>query len=66
MAFLCILVKNTNRFNAQDVINDRLVASGIHGYTQTYKESGVKPVINLKLNSLKAGDGTINNPYVVE
>ena len=27
---------------------------------------GVKPVINLKPNSLKFGDGTINNPYVVE
>ena len=27
---------------------------------------GVKPVINLKPNSLKSGDGTINNPYVVE
>ena len=28
--------------------------------------NGVKPVINLKPNSLKSGDGTINNPYVVE
>ena len=27
---------------------------------------GVKPVINLKPNSLKFGDGTINNPYTVE
>ncbi len=27
---------------------------------------GVKPVINLKSNSLKLGDGTINNPYTVE
>lgn len=27
---------------------------------------GVKPVINLKPNSLKSGDGTINNPYTVE
>ena len=26
----------------------------------------VKPVINLKTNSLKSGDGTINNPYTVE
>ena len=26
----------------------------------------VKPVINLKPNSLKSGDGTINNPYVAE
>ena len=27
---------------------------------------GVKPVINLKPNSLKLGDGTINNPYTIE
>ena len=27
---------------------------------------GVKPVINLKPNSLTSGDGTINNPYTVE
>ena len=26
---------------------------------------GVKPVINLKAGSLKSGDGTINNPYMV-
>ena len=31
-----------------------------------YTSYGVKPVINLKTNSLKSGDGTINNPYVVE
>ena len=28
--------------------------------------SGVRPVINLKANSLTSGDGTANNPYVVE
>ena len=27
---------------------------------------GVKPVINLKSNSLKFGDGTMDNPYTVE
>ena len=27
---------------------------------------GVKPVINLKPNSLKSGDGTIDNPYTIE
>ena len=27
---------------------------------------GVKPVINLKPNSLTSGDGTINNPYTIE
>ena len=30
------------------------------------KIDGVKPVINLKPNSLTSCDGTINNPYVVE
>lgn len=29
-------------------------------------DSGVKPVINLKPNSLVSGDGTINNLYTVE
>lgn len=28
--------------------------------------NSVKPVINLKANFLKFGDGTINNPYTVE
>ena len=32
----------------------------------TNNKNGVKPVINLKANSLKFGDGTINNPYTVE
>ncbi len=31
-----------------------------------YVSYGVKPVINLKPNSLKSGDGTMNNPYTVE
>lgn len=31
-----------------------------------WNPQSVKPVINLKPNSLKSGDGTINNPYVVE
>ena len=26
----------------------------------------VRPVINLKPNSLKSGDGTMSNPYTVE
>ena len=32
----------------------------------TTNKYGVKPVINLKPNSLISGDGTINNPYIVE
>ena len=38
------------------------ISSGSH----TFYQNGVKPVINLKPNSLKSGDGTINNPYTVE
>ncbi len=43
-------IDNTGRANRDRVINGHYV----------------KPVINLKSNSLKSGDGTINNPYVVE
>ena len=50
------------------IANDRYVGSNgsADGSYQISKVSGVKPVINLKPNSLKSGDGTINNPYVVE
>ena len=40
--------------------------NGVHGGFVNYQYGKVKPVINLKPNSLKTGDGTINNPYVVE
>ena len=32
----------------------------------TASRSGVRPVINLKPDSLKTGDGTASNPYQVE
>ncbi len=35
-------------------------------YADVTSTSGVKPVINLKPNSLKLGDGTASNPYRVE
>ena len=35
-----------------------------YGYVDTLR--GVRPVINLKPNSLKSGDGTASNPYCVE
>lgn len=35
-----------------------------YGYVDTLR--GVRPVINLKPNSLKQGDGTASNPYCVE
>ena len=36
------------------------------GCSNTIWVLGIKPVISLKSNSLKSGDGTIKNPYVVE
>lgn len=41
------------------------------GYTSlhsnvSYTSRGVRPVINLKPDSLKLGDGTANNPYTIE
>ena len=41
-------------------------SGGISAGSHTFYQNGVKPVINLKPNSLKSGDGTINNPYTVE
>ena len=46
----------------------RLVQSNGSVYSPTdfaYFEKGVRPVINLKPNSLKSGDGTASNPYQV-
>ena len=46
---------------------------GVHsnGYASIYSNyvndsHGVRPVINLKADSLKSGDGTASNPYTVE
>ncbi len=39
---------------------------GNYGGKVDDESGGVKPVINLKPNSLTSGDGTINNPYTVE
>ena len=43
--------------NVQGIINSN---GYVHG------PNGVRPVINLKPNSLKFGDGTVLNPYLVE
>ena len=40
--------------------------NGIYDTGSVSSTIGVKPVINLKPNSLTSGDGTINNPYTVE
>ena len=36
------------------------------GNNYVYNSYGVRPVINLKVDSLKLGDGTASNPYSVE
>ncbi len=38
-------------------------AGSVSGVSGSY---GVRPVINLKADSLKLGDGTASNPYMVE
>ena len=49
--------------------------SGVHGigaggstnnFGLVFNENAVRVILNLKPNSLKSGDGTINNPYTVE
>ena len=47
----------------RDVYDD---GHGNYGGRVDNAPGGVKPIINLKPNSLKSGDGTINNPYTVE
>ncbi len=46
----------------------RAVDSDGNAYSDApaYGVSGVRPVINLKANSLKSGDGTASSPYTVE
>ena len=33
---------------------------------RVYNSAGIRPVINLKPNSLKFGDGSASNPYRIE
>ena len=46
----------------------RRVSSNGHAsnYNGVNRSSGVRPVINLKADSLKLGDGSASNPYIVE
>ena len=54
-------------FNGGYALNKIAYLDGSAGYNIDLGYSGgVKPIINLKSNSLKSGDGTINNPYTVE
>ena len=41
-------------------------SSGANYYYRVKNSYGVRPVINLKADSLKSGDGSASNPYIVE
>lgn len=56
----CYIFENSARNHY--VFDDGKISYDNH----VYIKYGVKPVINLKAGSLKSGDGTMNNPYVVE
>ena len=48
------------------IIGHHIYLNGSAGFnTHSDRKYGVQPIINLKPNSLKSGDGTINNPYTV-
>ena len=47
----------------------QIVDSSGYAYTSesySFKKNGIRPVINLKPNSLNTGDGTASNPYRIE
>ena len=56
---------NATEFSGWGAIVEKLsnIGSGSNGEVQD--SYGVRPVINLKANSLQSGDGTINNPYML-
>ena len=37
--------------------------NGTLGYNDVISKHGIRPVLNLKCDSLKYGDGTMDNPY---
>lgn len=37
--------------------------NGSLGYNDAISKHGIRPVLNLKSDALKYGDGTMNNPY---
>ena len=54
-------------FNGSGAIVRRVDSNGnANGNNYVYNSYGVRPVINLKADSLKSGDGTASNPYTVE
>ena len=58
---------STSFFNGNYGASVRRVGSnGFVSYEYVNSSYGVRPVINLKPNSLKSGDGTALNPYQVE
>ena len=56
---------NATEFSGWGATVEKLsnIGSGSNGEVQD--SYGVRPVINLKANSLQSGDGTINNPYML-
>ena len=47
----------------------QIVDSSGYAYTSesySFKKNGIRPVINLKPNSLNTGDGSASNPYRIE
>ena len=55
------------RFNGSYAGVSNVNSTGsVNNYGNVSYPYGVRPVINLKSNSLKSGDGTALNPYTVE
>ena len=52
-----------NAFGGSYPVLQTVSSTGLLGGTIAYYSQGIRPVINLKPNSLKFGDGTALNPY---
>lgn len=55
-----------NAFGGSYPVLQAVSSTGLLGGTIAYYSQGIRPVINLKPNRLKSGDGTALNPYTVE
>ena len=53
-------------FNGSLVYGRYVSSRGDNGFSSSGSSKGIRPVINLKPNSLKSGDGTSSNPYRIE
>lgn len=61
--FWLISPSNFNRYYAR--VRYVTETGFANNYTSVNSENGIRPVINLKPNSLKSGDGTALNPYLL-